>query len=120
VKRILLRCTLMAFVLIVGMQVARAQDPGPPTSRLVPIPSGYDTGKAQLVETDNVIYLLTKDFYRREIYKVATAPQPQFKYAVKETKMVSKLVPLQDWYEVEPLDQPAPQPSYAWKYAIRK
>jgi hypothetical protein len=111
---------LVALVCLVGAQAAQAQASGPPTSRLVPIPPDYDTSKAQLVDTDNVIYLLTKDVYRREIYKVATAPQPQVKYAVKETKMVSKLVPLEDWYEVEQAAPPAPGPTYEWKYAIRR
>jgi len=111
-KRILFGCTLVALSLVLGAQVASAQG-GPPLGRLVPIPPSYDVNKAELVKTDNVIFLLTKDVYQREIYKVATVPQPQIKYAVKESKMVSRVEPVQGWYEVEPL---SPTPSYGWKY----
>jgi hypothetical protein len=105
---------LVASGLILGAQVAVAQEPGPPIGRLVPIPSSYDVEKAELVKTDNVIFLLTKDVYQREIYKVSTTPQPQFKYAVKESHRVTRDAYIPGWYEVEPM---SPAPSYGWKYS---
>ena len=117
-RRILLGCVLVAFGLFLGAQVANAQagTPGPPLSKLVELPSGYDTSKAELVEENKVIFLLTKDLYQRKIYKVSMTPPTTtiVKYAVQEYKMVERPEYVPDWYEVEP------DPSADWKYVTKK
>lgn len=118
-RKVLLGCTLVAFGLILGAQVAHAQagTPGPPISKLVPLPPEYDTTKAEFVEESKVVFLLTKDLYQRKIYKVSVPPPPpKTKYAVQEYKTVSRPEYVPDWYEVEPFSAPA----YEWKYRTHK
>lgn len=122
-NRVLLGGMLVALGLALGGQVAGAQEePGPPTNHLVPIPSNYDFNKAQKVATDNVFDIFTKHGYPRDIYEVPQIQQaPKTKYAVKESKYVTRTVrePVPGWYEVAkqqprpPIPQP---PSYDWKY----
>jgi len=125
VRRILLGCMLVAFALMLGVQMASAQEgaPGPPTGRLVPIPSNYDVSKAEsLGPPKQVYFILSKEIYEREIYKVSTTPAPQpppkIKYAVKESKRVTRQVSdyIQGWYEVQQAAPPRPSPTYEWKY----